>query len=199
MKIINLLLCSRSSLLHFFISAERKTAVCRQMKCYHSRTCSSQVSLKCQLFSDATGPVLSLSLVTFWAALSPWIVRNGLVEAALSGDACVPESKLFMGICAPPVICSCCTSDWWWCWWWWCCCTSWYRRAWCCSDVSCWVLSNCWNCWCCWWSRSCLCWSGSNPSPEALQGMTGWYCSLYESMGTFHFSIPLKQRKSLHK
>lgn len=71
--------------------------------------------------------------VTFWAALSPWIVRNGLVAAGLSGEACVPESKLFMGICAPPVICSCCTSDWW-CWWWWCCCcTNWYKRAWCCS------------------------------------------------------------------
>lgn len=71
--------------------------------------------------------------VTFWAALSPWIVRKGLVEAAFSGDAWVPESKLLMGICAPPVICSCCTSDWWWCWWWCCCCTNWYRRAWCCS------------------------------------------------------------------
>lgn len=71
--------------------------------------------------------------VTFWAALSPWIERNGLVPAAFSGEACVPESKLFMGICAPPVICNCCTSDWW-CWWWWCCCcTNWYKRAWCCS------------------------------------------------------------------
>lgn len=26
-----------------------------------------------------------------------------------------------------------------------------------------------------------------------------WYWSLYESMGVFHFSIPLKQRKSLYK
>lgn len=77
--------------------------------------------------------------VTFWAALSPWIVRNGLVAAGLSGEACVPESKLLMGICAPPVICSCCTSDWW-CWWWWCCCcTNWYKRAWCCSFSNMWA------------------------------------------------------------
>lgn len=77
-----------------------------------------------------------IHIVTFWAALSPWIVRNGFVVAVWSGDAWVPASKLLMGICVAPEICNCCTSGW---WWWWCCCccccccTSWYRRAWCCS------------------------------------------------------------------
>lgn len=70
--------------------------------------------------------------VTFWLALSPWMVRNGLLVAGWSGGACVPASRLLMGICVGPGICSCWRSGWWCCWWW-CCCTSWYRRAWCCS------------------------------------------------------------------
>lgn len=152
------------------------------------RHCSSQWSteqqerrvlaiFKCQLFSWATGPVLSLSLVTFWLVLSPWMVRKGLVVAVWSGGAWAPARRLLMGICVGPGSCSCWSSGGW-C----CCCISWYRKAWCCSGVSCWEFNSCWNCCC--WINICLCWSDSSPSPEALKNHHSltFYCNLLRGM-----------------
>ena len=65
------------------------------------------------------------------------------VVAGWSGGACVPASRLLMGICVGPGICSCWRSGWWCCCCcWWCCCTSWYRSAWCCS-----LSKNTWEGW----------------------------------------------------
>ena len=45
------------------------------------------------------------------------------------------------------------------------------------TGVSCCEFNNCWNC--CWWRNICLCWSESNPSPEALKNNENSYFLLY--------------------